>query len=165
MTFFYLLIGFIIIERLVELYIAASNEKWMKERGAIEVGRQHYKFFVLLHALFFLCVIIELQYIEPVPFNTFFFSIFLMLQLGRVWCIVSLGKFWNTKVIVLPNVLVIRKGPYKYLKHPNYIIVFFELFTIPAIFGAYFTAILFPMLHLFLLAIRIPIEDEALKRT
>ncbi len=82
----------------------------------------------------------------------------------RVWCIVSLGKFWNTKIIVLPKVVMIKKGPYKYMKHPNYLIVFVELFTIPAMFGAYITAILFPILHLLLLTIRIPAEDRALGR-
>src|SRR5699024_9972434 len=99
-----------------------------------------------------------------IQLNFFFLGLFLIAQIVRVWCIYSLGRFWNTKIIVLPNVICIKKGPYKYLRHPNYVIVFVELFSIPLIFGAYVTSIMFPLLHLGLLAIRIPIEDRALGR-
>ena len=167
MIFFYLIITFIICQRLVELYIAHKNEKWMLARGGIEVGNEHYKLFILLHVTFFIILIYEVHNIvtaQSVAFNIYFFFLFVIAQIGRVWCIVSLGKFWNTKIIVLPKVVMIKKGPYKYMKHPNYLIVFVELFTIPAMFGAYITAILFPILHLLLLTIRIPAEDRALGR-
>lgn len=167
MIFFYLIITFIICQRLVELYIAHKNEKWMLARGGIEVGNEHYKLFILLHVTFFIILIYEVHNIvtaQNIAFNIYFFFLFVIAQIGRVWCIVSLGKFWNTKIIVLPKVVMIKKGPYKYMKHPNYLIVFVELFTIPAMFGAYITAILFPILHLLLLTIRIPAEDRALGR-
>lgn len=167
MIYFYLIITFIICQRLVELYIANKNEKWMLARGGIEVGNEHYKLFILLHVTFFIILIYEVHNIvtaQSVAFNIYFFFLFVIAQIGRVWCIVSLGKFWNTKIIVLPKVVKIKKGPYKYMKHPNYFIVFVELFTIPAMFGAYITAILFPILHLLLLTIRIPAEDRALGR-
>lgn len=109
MSYFYIIIGFIIIERLIELQIAARNEQWMKSRGAIEVGGKHHKYFILVHILFFLALMIELQFVEA-QFNLILFVLFLCAQIGRVWCIYSLGKFWNTKVIVLPNVLLIKKG-------------------------------------------------------
>lgn len=167
MIYFYLIITFIICQRLVELYIARKNEKWMLARGGIEVGNEHYKLFILLHVTFFIILIYEVHNIvtaQSVAFNIYFFFLFVIAQIMRVWCIVSLGKFWNTKIIVLPKVVKIKKGPYKYMKHPNYLIVFVELFTIPAMFGAYITAILFPILHLLLLTIRIPAEDRALGR-
>lgn len=167
MIYFYLIITFIICQRLVELYIANKNEKWMLARGGIEVGNEHYKLFILLHVTFFIILIYEVHNIvtaQSVAFNIYFFFLFVIAQIMRVWCIVSLGKFWNTKIIVLPKVVMIKKGPYKYMKHPNYLIVFVELFTIPAMFGAYITAILFPILHLLLLTIRIPAEDRALGR-
>lgn len=167
MIYFYLIITFIICQRLVELYIARKNEKWMLARGGIEVGNEHYKLFILLHVTFFIILIYEVHNIvtaQSVAFNIYFFFLFVIAQIMRVWCIVSLGKFWNTKIIVLPKVVMIKKGPYKYMKHPNYLIVFVELFTIPAMFGAYITAILFPILHLLLLTIRIPAEDRALGR-
>lgn len=167
MIFFYLLLTFIIGQRLVELYIAHRNEKWMLERGGIEIGNEHYKLFIFLHILFFIFFIYEVHYsvtLELITVNYYFFFLFIIAQIGRVWCIVSLGKFWNTKIIVLPKVVLIKKGPYKYMKHPNYVIVFIELFTIPAMFGAYMTAALFPILHLLLLMIRIPAEEKALGR-
>ena len=95
-------------------------------------------------------------------FRSFLFSLFIVLQTLRIWCIVSLGRFWNTKIIVLPRVALIKKGPYKYVDHPNYIIVGMELFVIPLLFGAYVTTFVFPILHLILLKIRIPKETEAL---
>ncbi|WP_026906518.1 isoprenylcysteine carboxyl methyltransferase family protein [Paucisalibacillus globulus] len=161
----WILIIFIIGQRLVELVIAKNNEKWMKERGGIEAGGEHYKWFIYLHTLFFLCVIVEVFMkgnTLDVGFNYLYFVVFVAAQLARFWCIYSLGRFWNTKIIVLPRVALIKKGPYKYVKHPNYIIVAVELFIIPMLFGAYFSAILFPILHIILLRIRIPAEEKAL---
>lgn len=154
----------IIIQRLIELVIAKNNEKWMKERGGIETGQKHYKWFVFIHCLFFIAIFAEVYYNgrEDYAVNYFLLSMFLVTQFLRIWCIVSLGRFWNTKIIVLPRVALIRKGPYKYVKHPNYIIVGIELLVIPLLFGAYLTAVIFPIIHLILLKIRIPKEEKAL---
>lgn len=153
-------------QRLVELKIAKNNEKWMKSRGGIEKGRQHYKWFVLLHVCFFGSIIVETSVInnEVFSINYVLLFIFLTAQAGRFWCIQSLGRFWNTKVIVLPGVIHLKKGPYKYVKHPNYIIVAAELFVIPLFVGAVMTAILYPILHLLLLRVRIPEEEKALTK-
>src|SRR5699024_7888527 len=86
----------------------------------------------------------------------------MLVQLCRVWCMLSLGRFLNTKIIVLPSVAVIKTGPYKYMKHPNYVIVFAELFLLPVMFGALWTASLFPLLLMSFLSVRIPLEDKAL---
>lgn len=160
------LLAVIIGQRLVELKIARRNEKWMKERGGVEHGENHYKWFIILHILFFLSLIMESVLSNGVNVNLNYglLSLFLLTQLGRIWCILSLGRFWNTKIITLPNVTLIRKGPYRYVKHPNYLIVGMELVIIPLIFGAYITAILFPILHFTLLRVRIPKEDAALER-
>src|SRR5690625_2291965 len=167
MIYFYIIILFIIGQRLTELFIANKNEQWMKDRGGIEVGNEHYKFFILLHIIFLISLLIEVNAIylqSGVSFNIYFFIVFLLAQFVRVWCILSLGRFWNTKIIVMPKVVLIKKGPYKYVKHPNYIVVFIELFVIPSMFGAYKTAMIFPALHLLLLSVRIPSEDRALRR-
>lgn len=160
------LIGVIICQRLVELAIARRNEKWMKDRGGIEKGKKHYKWFIVLHSLFFLSIIWEVAWSDTAgrQLNYFLFMIFIVTQIGRIWCIHTLGRFWNTKIIVLPGVALIKKGPYKYIKHPNYLIVLIELFVIPLLFGAYFTAFLFPLLHLGLLRLRIPREEKALTK-
>lgn len=161
----WILIGIIIGQRLVELIIAKNNEKWMKERGGIEAGSEHYRWFIYLHTLFFLSILIESniqQNSTMISFNYVYFLVFLAAQLARIWCIYSLGRFWNTKIIVLPRVALIKKGPYKYVKHPNYIIVAVELFIIPMLFEAYITAIVFPIFHIMLLRVRIPAEEKAL---
>ncbi|WP_330948964.1 isoprenylcysteine carboxyl methyltransferase family protein [Virgibacillus sp. MG-45] len=162
----WMLLIFIILQRLVELVIARNNEKWMKERGGVERGEDHYKWFIILHFLFFLSLLVEthLHGRSAYPFSFFLFSLFFIAQICRIWCIYTLGRFWNTKIIVLPRVALIKKGPYKYVKHPNYFIVGIELFVIPMLFGAYATAIVFPILHLLLLRIRIPREEKALTK-
>ena len=82
----------------------------------------------------------------------------------RIWCLTSLGKFWNTKIIVLPVLDVVIKGPYKFIRHPNYLIVTIELLVLPLLFSAYFTAIVFSLLNVWMLSVRIPAEEKALKR-
>ncbi|MRH42456.1 hypothetical protein GH741_07135 [Aquibacillus halophilus] len=154
---------FLIFQRLVELVIARSNEKWMIQRGAIETGESHYKWFVITHCFFFVFILFEVFInSEKIALSPLLFIIFLSTQIFRVWCIASLGRYWNTKIIVLPGANLIRKGPYSFLKHPNYLIVGIELFVIPLMFQAYITSILFPILHLLLLYIRIPKEEQAL---
>lgn len=166
-TWLFFFILFVIGQRLTELIIAKRNEKWMKSRGAIEVGRDHYKWFIILHVFFFIVMIGEVLWWrrEAFELNILLFSLFIMTQVLRVWCITTLGTFWNTKVIVLPGVALIKQGPYRFMKHPNYLIVGLEFFLIPLIVGAPFTAIIFPLLHLLLIRIRIPIENRALKGT
>lgn len=168
MNIFYTILIVTITQRIVELFIASNNEQWMKERSGIEVGNGHYKYFIFLHICFFIFFFLEVQYNYVVQgkilFNIYFFVIFVVAQIGRVWCIISLGRFWNTKIIVIPNVILIKKGPYRWLKHPNYVIVFIEFVALPLIFGAPFVAIVFPLLHLLLLTIRIPLEERALGR-
>ncbi|WP_164668800.1 isoprenylcysteine carboxyl methyltransferase family protein [Virgibacillus doumboii] len=165
-TWMWLFIIAVIAQRLAELYIAKRNEVWMKSKGGIEKGEKHYKLFILLHCLFFTSMILEATLYDHsyAGLNYFLLSIFVLSQIGRIWCIQTLGKFWNTKVIVLPGVALIKKGPYKYVKHPNYIIVAAELFVIPFLIGAPITGMIFPVLHLLLLKIRIPSEEKALTK-
>src|SRR5574342_493666 len=100
---FEIIIGFIVLQRMVELRIAKRNEQWMKNQGAIEFGKKHYRFMVLMHVLFFFCLIAEkvfgnreLSYFWPI-----LLSVFLVTQIMRIWVIISLGRYWNTKIIVL----------------------------------------------------------------
>jgi methyltransferase len=162
---FFLFISVLIIQRLLELGIARRNEKWMKERGAIEFGMKHYQFIVLMHSLFFVVFIFEKVTFsrELSSFWPLLAAVFVCAQLIRVWAISSLGTFWNTKIIVLPNVEVVRKGPYRFIKHPNYLVVSIELLVVPLMFGAYVTACLFTLLNVIMLSIRIPAEEKALR--
>ncbi|WP_026563866.1 isoprenylcysteine carboxyl methyltransferase family protein [Bacillus sp. UNC41MFS5] len=162
---FEIISGFIVLQRMVELRIAKRNEKWMKNQGAIEFGKKHYRFMVLMHVLFFFCLIAEkvfgnreLSYFWPI-----LLSVFLVTQIMRIWVIISLGRYWNTKIIVLRDANVIKKGPYLYIRHPNYFVVAIELVVVPLLFNCYITACLFTILNGIILMIRIPEEEKALK--
>lgn len=159
--FVFLLIG----QRVFELLLAKRNEHRMKQKGAIEFGQSHYPIIVAVHFLFFVSLIIEwaLVHSNLSPYWPIFLTLFLIAQYGRIWVLVSLGTFWNTKIIVLPEADIIKKGLYRYVKHPNYIIVAIELIVIPLLFQAYWTAILFTILNALVLCIRIPAEERALK--
>ncbi|WP_445326888.1 isoprenylcysteine carboxyl methyltransferase family protein [Solibacillus sp. FSL W7-1464] len=161
---FYIVLAFVIIQRLVELVVAKRNEKLMLAKGAYEVGASHYPFMILLHTSFFVSLFIEVVYFSGqfTP-HYIWLVLFLMLQLLRVWCLVSLGPFWNTKIIILPGANVVAKGPYSFIRHPNYLVVCLEIAVLPLMFQAYFTAICFTILNFIILSIRIPMEEKALK--
>jgi methyltransferase len=162
--FFYLFFLFIIAERIGELLLARRNERWLKGMGAKEFGKDHYKYIVLLHIFFLLSFWLEatLRGTESSPFWPVIFSLFILTQLLRAWTILSLGRFWNTKILVLPNAKVVAKGPYRWMRHPNYVIVALEFLLIPLLFQAYWTAIIFSLLNIFVLSIRISVEEQAL---
>ncbi|WP_212972064.1 isoprenylcysteine carboxyl methyltransferase family protein [Bacillus sp. J14TS2] len=164
--FFLIILTFLLIQRLTELFIARQNERWMLQHGAIIYGQSHYPYMILLHVGFFLFFIVEVVISgqRPARFWPIFLSIFFLLQFARYWVIISLGKYWNTKIIVLPNAALIRKGPFRFIKHPNYMIVTLELLVVPLMFHAYITAILFFFLNQWMLFIRIREEDQALQQ-
>ncbi|MFC4618853.1 isoprenylcysteine carboxyl methyltransferase family protein [Camelliibacillus cellulosilyticus] len=165
MIFFIVLILFVACQRMVELVIAKRNERRLRAMGAYEIGGEHYKWIVLLHALFLFVLISEvlLFHKKPAPWFWIPFGVFLIAQVARVWAIMSLGLFWNTKIIILPGADVVARGPYRYVRHPNYLIVFLEILTLPLIFQAYFTAILFTLLNaVFIIGVRVPDEEKAL---
>lgn len=137
----------------------------MRTNGAVEFGHKVYKCIVVMHILFLLTFPGE-KLIEDRGISNIWpllLMLFICSQLLRIWSILSLGKFWNTKIIVLPKANIVSKGPYRFIRHPNYLVVFLEIATIPLLFNAYFTAFLFTILNMFLLAIRISQEEKALK--
>lgn len=161
---FYFILVFVIIQRFVELRIAKRNEKIMLEKGAYEVGASHYPFMILLHVGFFISLLMEVLFFKSILIPHFtLLVVFLLLQLLRVWCLVSLGAFWNTKIMILPGANVVKKGPYAYIRHPNYVVVCLEIAVLPLMFGAYVTAVTFTILNGIMLFVRIPIEEKALK--
>jgi len=163
---FYIILLIIIIQRLTELVIAKRNEKWLREHGAVEYGQDHYKYIVLLHTMFFVSMLIEYNFRERhldfSVINYLFLVIFILLQIMRIWVLISLGKYWNTKILRIPDSVLISKGPYRYFKHPNYIIVVCEIFVIPLIFDLYYTAVIFSVLNAVMLKVRIKEENKVL---
>lgn len=165
MVFFTCLFSFVVLQRLVELRLAKHNERWLIKQGGYEVGRSHYKYIVFLHISFFVSLLSEVIIFQKQVISIWYvpFFLFLLAQLLRIWSIASLGVFWNTKIIVVPKAKVVRKGPYKFIRHPNYLIVMIEIFALPLIFQAYFTLVLFTILNFIMLTYRIRIEEQALR--
>ncbi|WP_255822000.1 isoprenylcysteine carboxyl methyltransferase family protein [Domibacillus sp. PGB-M46] len=163
-SIFWLFILFLCVQRISELFIAKRNEKWMLSQGAYEAGARHYPFIVALHTLFFISLIAEVTMMEKTLNSNWpmWLTLFLVTQLGRVWTLRSLGPFWNTKIIVLPGAKVVNRGPYRWVRHPNYIIVTLEFIVIPLLFQAYYTAIIFTLLNAWMLSVRIAAEERAL---
>jgi methyltransferase len=155
---------FLVIQRLTEVRIAKKNERVLREKGAVEAGKDHYHWMVLMHASFFVLFFIEVIVFHASPPFWWMapFVLFIAAQIIRIWAIKSLGVYWNTKIILLPGANVVARGPYRFMRHPNYLVVSLEILVIPLIFGAYFTAILFTILNIFMLRVRIPAEEKAL---
>ena len=162
---FYIILIIVILQRLTEIFIAKRNEKWMLSQGAYEVGASHYPYMVTMHFSFFLFLIVEVvtNNSDISPLFPLFFLLFIAVQALRIWCIRSLGTFWNTKILILPDAQVVRKGPYTFMRHPNYAVVCLEILLLPIMFQAYFTAFCFTLLNVTMLSVRIPIEEKALR--
>jgi len=159
---FILFISFVIFLRIGELVLSKSNEKWLLRNGAVEYGQRHYPFIVALHILFVISLVFEYSR-QPYPDYNLFFIVFYFVFLAlKAWVILSLEKFWNTRIYHIPNIPLIKKGPYKYFKHPNYMIVIAEIIIIPLIFNLYYTAITFTLLNMIMLFVRIKEENKAL---
>ncbi|ASB88770.1 isoprenylcysteine carboxylmethyltransferase family protein [Bacillus sonorensis] len=165
---FWIILFVFIFQRLVELAVAKRNEIYAKKRGAIEYGKRHYPFIVTMHVLFFASFICEAAVFERgiLPFPALVLTGFaLLLTQGlRYWSLFSLGECWNTKILVIPGANLIRKGPYQWIKHPNYLAVVLELFLLPLLFQAYVTAVVFTVTNAILMMIRIREEEQALKK-
>jgi len=160
---FIIFIIFLIAIRITELIVSRQNEKWLRANGAVEYGQKHYPFIVLLHTSFILSLIIE-YYLKPTQtVNYFFLFFYLVLIIAKMMVISSLGKYWNTKIFHISNHQLVRKGLYKYVKHPNYFIVICEIAVIPFIFNLYVTAIVFFVLNALMLNVRIKEENKILK--
>lgn len=161
---FLLTMLFLIFQRLLELVIAKRNTAKLLEAGGREFGSKHYWLIVSLHTLFFASLIVEYIVTAPNTIQPIFFILLLLTQIGRVWVLTSLGPRWTTRVIVVPGERLIARGPYKYLKHPNYLLVAIELVAIPLAFGLPVTAVIFTVLNAWaMLKLRIPVEDQALE--
>lgn len=156
-----------VFERLAELWIARRNQRWLIERGAIEVGQEHYPWMVVQHGLFLASCLVEVWWLSRPFYRSLAVAMLLALAASmvlRYWVMVTLGRRWTTRVLCLPGERVITAGPYRYLRHPNYLAVAVEIFALPMIHTAWITAIVFSLANRLLLRRRIRIEDEGLRR-
>ena len=166
MILYAVLLACTIVERLGELVVSLSNAQWSLARGGREYGQSHYPWMVALHSLFLIGCLVEPRLhgrtvapdIAPLAFG-----VAVGCQLLRWWCIATLGRQWNTRVIIVPGMPRVESGPYNWLRHPNYVAVVVEGIALPAVGGAWATAAVFTVLNAFLLRTRLATEELALQ--
>lgn len=163
---FTLLLLAVALERMAELRLSLRHARWAVERGGIETGKGHYPWMVLLHTGLLAGCLVEVMVADR-PFvpglGWPMLALVLLAQGLRWWCIGSLGERWNTRVIVVPGLPLVMRGPYTYLRHPNYVAVVVEGFALPLVHAAWLTAIAFTALNAWLLTVRIRCEERALE--
>lgn len=153
------------LERIVELFVSNRNAQSAFDQGGKEYGQGHFGFMKVMHTLFLIACPAEVLLLDRNPEPWLWVPMFLVV-LGtmslRYWAIGTLGSRWNTRVIVVPGLQAVSEGPYKYMRHPNYVAVVLELIALPLMGGAWITALVFSVVNLALLKVRIDCEEAAL---
>lgn len=153
------ILAFVTLQRLGELLVARRNTRALLARGAHEVAPGHYPLIVAVHALW----LVALWWLAPgQPVSWPLIGLFLILQIGRLWVLATLGPRWTTRIIVLPGAPLVAGGPFRFVRHPNYWIVIGEIALLPLAFGLWEIAVLFSLLNAVVLTIRIRAEEAAL---
>ena len=161
MNFSVIILALVTLQRLGELWLSNRNTKRLLAKGAREVGAAHYLFIVAVHALW----LAALWWLAPVrPIDGFWLAMFVLIELARIWVLASLGSRWTTRIIVLPEAPLVRRGPYRFVDHPNYLVVVSEIAFLPLVWGLWQVALIFSALNAAVLAIRIREENRALGR-
>lgn len=159
MTLAILILFLVTLQRLSELWIAKRNTAWLLEQGAREASPEHYPLIVILHAAWLIGLWV-LAY-DKMPELTWL-GLFILLQAARVWVLMTLGRRWTTRIIILPDAPLVKDGPFRFVSHPNYCVVVAEIFVLPMVFGLVWYAVLFSILNAIILTIRIRAENQAL---
>ncbi|MDQ3126196.1 MAG: hypothetical protein M3Q74_11425 [Pseudomonadota bacterium] len=150
------------VQRLGELVLARRNTARLLAQGGVETGAGHYPLIVGLHAAWLIGLFV-VAWDRPV--NWIWMGVFVLLQLARVWVIASLGGRWTTRIVTVPGETLVRRGPYRVVSHPNYMVVAAEIAVLPLAFGLFAYAVVFSILNAVVLAIRIRAESGVLSRT
>ena len=161
MTLSVVVLGLVTLQRLGELALARRNTRRLLARGAIEVASGHYGLIVAVHSAW----LAGLWLLAPggIP-HPIWLAVFVALQAGRLWVLATLGERWTTRIIVLPGAPLVRRGPYRFVSHPNYLVVVGEIAALPLAFGLPAVALLFSVLNAAALAVRVRAEGVALRR-
>ena len=160
MTVLQIVVLLVALQRLAELVYARRNTRALLAAGGTESGAGHYPLLVLLHSAWLAALLVLVPHDAPAHWGLL--GLFLLLQAARVWVIVSLGRFWTTRIITLPDAPLVRRGPYRWLRHPNYLVVALEIAVLPLAFGAWQLALVFSALNAAILAWRIRSEERSL---
>jgi methyltransferase len=158
------LVLLVCLERVAELVVSIRNARWSFAQGGVESGKGHYPFMVALHTLLLAACMVEALHRPFLPLLGWTMFVVVLLSQGlRWWCISVLGHQWNTRVIVVPGLKLVARGPYQWIRHPNYVAVVAEGIALPLVHTAWVTALVFTVLNIPLLAVRIRSEETALK--
>lgn len=156
-----LILALVTLQRLGELWLARRNTRRLLAQGAREHGADHYLLIVLVHTLW----LITLWWFAPGrPVSAAWLALFVLIEAARVWVLVSLGPRWTTRIIVLPGAPLVKRGPYRFINHPNYAVVILEIAVLPLVFGLLFVAVIFSLLNSIVLMSRVRAEERALGR-
>lgn len=153
------ILAFVALQRVSELALARQNTRRLLAMGAREHAPGHYPLIVAVHASW-LATLFLLAPGQPISWP--FLLLFLLLQIGRIWVIRTLGPRWTTRIIVLPRAPLVTGGPFRFVNHPNYLVVIGEIAVLPLVFGLWQVTLLFSILNGIVLAIRIRAENAAL---
>lgn len=154
------IVGLVALQRGAELIHSERNRRALMAQGGVELGRAQHPLFVALHAAWLVAIVLGLPAEPPIKAGPL--AAFVLLQAARIWVIVSLGRFWTTRIITLSDAPLVRRGPYRWVRHPNYWIVAGEIALLPLVFGETAIAVIFSILNAVLLAWRIRVENRAL---
>ena len=157
-----ILLAYVTVQRLAELWWAKANEARLMASGGIEYGHSHLPLMILLHAAWLTG---QWLFAYDRPVEPFFLALFVILQMARFWVLATLGRRWTIRVIVVPGEQLVALGPYRFLRHPNYAVVTGEIAVVPLALGLPLYALVFSVLNAGMLAIRITAENAALNRT
>jgi len=150
-------------ERLVELVVSKRNLTWARARGGREYGFGHYPFMVFLHTGLLVACLVEAGHRPFIPALGWpMFALVVLAQALRWWCITVLGPRWNTRIVVVPGLPLVDRGPYRWMRHPNYVAVVLEGIALPLVHTAWITALVFTVFNAVLLRVRISAENLAL---
>jgi methyltransferase len=161
MTLTVVILALVTLQRIGELWLSNRNTKALLAQGAQEAGASHYPLIVAVHAAW----LAALWWLAPGrPIGFAWLALYVLLQVARLWVLTTLGSRWTTRIIVLPGAPLVRAGPYRFVSHPNYLVVVAEIAVLPLVFGLWPVALLFSALNAAILAIRIREENRALGR-
>lgn len=161
MTTLYWVLLFVVAQRLGELIWAARNTRRLLARGAVEIGQRHYPLFIVLHASWLIAIAVTVP--ADTPPNWSLLGILAVLQILRVWVVATLGPYWTTRIITLADAPLVRHGPFRFMRHPNYAVVIAEIAILPLAFGAWPVALVWSIANALLLRHRIQVENAALQ--
>lgn len=161
MTLNILILALVTAQRLGELWLSNRNTQRLLAQGAREHAPGHYPLIVAVHVLWLAAL---WSFAPGRTVDGFWLALFVLLQLARVWAIASLGERWTTRIITLPSAPLIRRGPYRFVDHPNYLVVIAEIAVLPLVFGLWQLALIFTLINAAVLTVRIRAENGALER-